>query len=102
LPQANFVTEVEGLSGWLEKIDTLGLAYFVNEMGGGRQKKEDVINPAVGIVLGRKIGDSLDNEVLCHIHHDEALDANQIARVKACFSAKNTEVKKPPFVHKLV
>ncbi len=102
LPQAAQITKIDGLSGWLEKIDTLGLAYFVNEIGGGRQTKEDVINPRVGIVLNRKVGDKLDGEILCYIHHDEDLDAAQLARVKACFGATNTEIASPPFVHKLV
>ena len=40
-------------------------------LGGGRAKKEDSIDPAVGIVLEKKVGDHvLAGSVLCTIHYN--------------------------------
>ena len=43
-------------------------------LGGGREKKEDSVDPAVGIVVHKKIGDQVsEGEPLCTIHcHSEA------------------------------
>lgn len=50
-------------------------------LGGGREKQDDPIDPAVGIVLGKKVGDAVGaGEVLCAVHYNadarlrEALD----------------------------
>jgi pyrimidine-nucleoside phosphorylase len=49
-------------------------------LGGGRERKEDAVDPAVGIVVHKKIGDKvLLGEPLCTIHgHSDA----QAARAK--------------------
>jgi pyrimidine-nucleoside phosphorylase len=50
-------------------------------LGGGREKQDDAIDPAVGIVLGKKVGDTVRaSEALCTVHYNadsrlrEALD----------------------------
>ena len=49
-------------------------------LGGGRERKEDSVDPAVGIVVHKKIGDKVSvGEALCTIHcHSDA----QAARAK--------------------
>jgi pyrimidine-nucleoside phosphorylase len=40
-------------------------------LGGGREKHEDAIDPAVGIVLGKKVGDPVRaGETLCTVHYN--------------------------------
>jgi thymidine phosphorylase len=49
-------------------------------LGGGRERKEDSVDPAVGVVVHKKIGDKVSaGESLCtiHCHSDE-----QAARAK--------------------
>jgi thymidine phosphorylase len=47
--------------------EAVGIACVV--LGGGREKKEDAVDPAVGIVLHRKLGDSVAaGEPLCTVH----------------------------------
>ena len=101
LPKAKYVTEIKGSDGYLANIDTLALAYLVNDLGGGRKKKEDVINPAVGVVLNKKIGDVVNNEVVCYIHHDTVLSDEQLKDVKSAFTYSASKPEVLPSVHQL-
>ncbi len=82
LPQAK---KTETLScaraGFVSRIacEQVGTACVI--LGGGREKQDDVIDPAVGIVLGKKVGDAVRaGEALCTVHYSadsrlrEALD----------------------------
>jgi pyrimidine-nucleoside phosphorylase/thymidine phosphorylase len=51
------------------RCEQVGVASML--LGGGREKKEDSIDPAVGIVLEKKVGDRvLAGSVLCTIHYN--------------------------------
>jgi pyrimidine-nucleoside phosphorylase len=60
--------------GFIERIDALAVGLVAAELGAGRARKEDPIDPAVGVVLAAKVGDSVSaGEPLLHIHaRDEA------------------------------
>ncbi|MGI6575002.1 MAG: pyrimidine-nucleoside phosphorylase [bacterium] len=53
---AEFIAEADL---YIKEIDVLQLAITALKLGAGRGRKEDVIDPAVGIVLGGKIGDQI-------------------------------------------
>ncbi|MCO6554327.1 MAG: pyrimidine-nucleoside phosphorylase [Gilliamella sp.] len=56
-------------SGYISKIiaDQIGIAAM--QLGAGRATKEDIIDPAVGIVLHKKVGDKVtEGEALLTIH----------------------------------
>jgi thymidine phosphorylase len=100
LPQARNRREVRSRqSGYIQAIDCeqVGVASLV--LGGGREKKEDSIDPAVGIVLHKKVGDAVvENEPVCVLHYNsdarlseaESLihSAYRIGTVKASAPAK--------------
>ena len=69
LPQADHrVPVLSPVSGFVDFIqcEQVGIASLV--LGGGREKKEDVIDPAVGLVLHKKVGDPVTKgEALCTI-----------------------------------
>ncbi|GEK07379.1 pyrimidine-nucleoside phosphorylase [Schleiferilactobacillus harbinensis] len=73
LPQAKHAIQVlSGQAGVVTGMDTdqLGIASMI--LGGGRQKKGDVVDPAVGLMLHKKIGDSVANgELLATIYAEE-------------------------------
>jgi pyrimidine-nucleoside phosphorylase len=51
-----------------EQIGTAGVL-----LGGGRAKKEDLVDPAVGIIVHKKLGDRVAvGEALCTIHYNSA------------------------------
>jgi pyrimidine-nucleoside phosphorylase/thymidine phosphorylase len=72
LPQAGNRREVPSRqSGYVQAIncEQVGVASLV--LGGGREKKEDSIDPAVGIVLHKKVGDAVaENEPICMLHYN--------------------------------
>ncbi len=75
LPKAKFKAEIAGPADVFVtamQCEKIGFASLV--LGGGRTRKEDAIDPAVGIVLHKKVGDPIkEGESLCTIHcNDEA------------------------------
>ena len=60
LPQANVILPVPALqSGYVHHMDTVGLGNTAQSMGAGRRTKEDVIDPSVGFVLHKRIGQAV-------------------------------------------
>ena len=75
LPQAPVVYDVPAAaSGYVQRMDTVGLGSAAQAMGAGRRVKTDVIDPAVGFVMCRRIGDRVEaGEALATVHaRDEA------------------------------
>ena len=77
LPCAKFQKEVKsGHSGYVAAIDCEAVGHACVILGGGREKKEDSVDPAVGIVLHRKLGDAVaSGEPLCTVHANSAAKA---------------------------
>jgi pyrimidine-nucleoside phosphorylase len=67
--------------GVVEAIDAEAIGTLAVDLGAGRQRKEDTIDPAVGIVLNKKTGDEVKaGEVLADIYvRDEKDPAAAIA-----------------------
>ncbi len=42
--------------GYVQQMNTIELGFIAQELGAGRKEKDDVINPAVGFVLHKRIG----------------------------------------------
>jgi pyrimidine-nucleoside phosphorylase len=79
--------------GWVSRADARQIGETSVRLGAGRSRKEDAIDPAVGIVLRHKVGDEIrSGEPLCEVHArtreqlEQALEdlrpAFRIARVR--------------------
>ena len=72
LPPARAIVELKSKSaGYVAAImcEWIGTASVV--LGGGREKKEDAVDPAVGLVVHKKIGDRVNSgEPLVTIHYN--------------------------------
>jgi pyrimidine-nucleoside phosphorylase len=81
LPQARLIEDVRADgSGYVAQLNALTVAQASLELGAGRARKTDPIDPAVGIVVHRKIGDQIKaGDVIFTIHAD---DESQLARAK--------------------
>lgn len=60
LPKAKFATDVvAGREGYVHSIQSEQMGYASLVLGGGRLRKEDSVDPSVGIVLHKKVGNSV-------------------------------------------
>lgn len=56
-------------AGYISKIKALPVGLASCKLGGGRETKEDVIDPMVGVVLKKKIGDFVNvGDTLCEVY----------------------------------
>ena len=79
LPRAQHQAKVTASqTGYVAAIrcEQVGVASML--LGGGREKKEDAIDPAVGLVLERKVGEAVQNgETLCTVHYNDDRKARE-------------------------
>jgi pyrimidine-nucleoside phosphorylase len=71
LPNATGMREVASpRAGYVSSIDAADIGLASNMIGAGRDRKEDSIDPAVGIILEVKTGEKVDaGSVLCRIYY---------------------------------
>jgi pyrimidine-nucleoside phosphorylase len=96
---------VASASGFIAAIqcEQLGIAGVV--LGGGREKKEDKIDPAVGLVFHKRIGDGVQRgEPLCTIHYNS--DARLSEAQHLTETAYRIEPEKPktlpPLIYRII
>ena len=105
LPRARHVSDITSpASGFLTEIDCQAIGNASVILGAGRLKKEDAIDPAVGIVVDRKLGDQVTaGEPLCTIHYNQDAKAAQAALLlQKCFRVSQTAPAPKPLVHRVV
>src|SRR5579864_2023582 len=71
LPNATGMREVTSpRGGYVSVIDAEDIGVASNMIGAGRERKEDPIDPAVGIILEVKVGEKVDaGSVLCRLYY---------------------------------
>lgn len=76
LPKAKWVRDVSApRSGYLRAIDAKGVGVAALHLGAGREKKEDPVDHAVGVVMHHKVGDALrEGEALATVHANREED----------------------------
>jgi pyrimidine-nucleoside phosphorylase len=80
LTHANYVVKMASLeSGYIESINALAIGRAARDLGAGRLKKEDSINPNVGIVFHYKVGDVINKgDCLATLYADDVMGATQV------------------------
>jgi thymidine phosphorylase len=74
-------------------------------LGGGRERKEDSVDPAVGIVVHKKIGDRVSTgEALCTIHcHSDGQAARARTLLEESYQIGATPpAHMPALVHRVI
>jgi pyrimidine-nucleoside phosphorylase len=105
LPSAPVVHEVyTGDEGFIQAIDGEAVGRLAVEMGAGRAKKEDSVDPAVGIVLRRKTGDRVrPGETLADLHLRDASRASALGEtLRVAFTISPMEPVARPVVYDFV
>jgi pyrimidine-nucleoside phosphorylase len=92
--QAKEVIEVKAkTSGYVSHIDALAIGHAAMLLGAGRETMEDIIDPAVGIILNKKVGDSVNNgEVLCYIYTNGKNTNESIEKAYNAFAISEKKV----------
>jgi pyrimidine-nucleoside phosphorylase len=93
-PQAGYVTAIA--------CEQVGTACVI--LGGGRERKEDSVDPSVGIVVHKKIGEKVAaGEPLCTIHcHSEAQAARAKNLLAESYTITQAPVTQAPLVHRVI
>jgi pyrimidine-nucleoside phosphorylase/thymidine phosphorylase len=106
LPQARHTTIVSSpKNGYLASLqcEQVGTACVI--LGGGRERKEDSVDPAVGIVLHKKVGDAVSvGETLATIHYNaETRAARAQQLLEASYQIADLPVReKRPLIHRVI
>jgi len=91
-------------AGYVAAIDGMALGLAVNDLGGGRARKEDAIDPAVGLALKARVGDQVYlGQPLLTIHAASPADAERVAgRLLAAYTIGDAAVAPPPLIEAIV
>ena len=88
LPNATGMREITSpRAGYVSTINAEDIGAASNMIGAGRDKKEDAIDPAVGIILEVKVGEKVDaGSVLCRLYYTKEDHVEEAAdRVEDAF-----------------
>ena len=105
LPQAQHTMQVSSSkSGYLASMqcEQIGTACVI--LGGGRERKEDSVDPSVGIVLHKKVGDRVAaGEPLATIYYNaETRAARARQLIEASIEVAAAAPAKRPLIHKVI
>jgi thymidine phosphorylase len=91
-------------AGYVVLIDAEALGQVAMAMGAGRAAKEDTIDPAVGLVLKKKVGDRIARgEPLAELHlHSRSQVADARARATAAYAIGEEPPPPPVLVHEVI
>jgi len=105
LPKAKFIEPIMAeKSGWVNSVNAREVGETSVQLGAGREKKGDPIDPAVGIMVYAKIGDAIEaDQTLFEIHANNAgklLQAKE--RLKNAVEITQDRVERPPYFHGVI
>jgi pyrimidine-nucleoside phosphorylase len=91
-------------AGWIHAIDTYSLGMLLVQMGGGRMKKEDSIDPSCGFRIFKKIGDTIvKGEPLAEILSDDRSTMRTVKKeMKKVFTIKSKPCKKKKLISETI
>jgi len=105
LPRARFVEEVPApKAGYVSGLDARAVGMTSMLLGGGRAKKGDAVDHAVGIVLQAKIGDRVEKgQPLLTLHaNDSAKLSGARQQLLAAYDWSEEPVSAPRLIHRVV
>ena len=100
LPKASMVIPITAESaGWVKVVDAQDVGESSVEIGAGRQKKGDVIDQAVGIMVRVKVGDRVQaGQTLFDVHvNDRKAFETVFQKLKTSVEISNEPVEPPPY-----
>jgi thymidine phosphorylase len=105
LPQARGKLDVtSSAAGFVAAIECERLGIACGVLGGGREKKEDAIDPAVGLEFHCRLGDKIERGArLATLHYNSD---TRLAEARQLVESSYTVAAKPPaarpLIHKVI
>jgi len=73
------------------------------KLGGGRETKEDIIDPNVGIKLHKKIGDFVnEGDVLCDIYKNKPLSEDILPLLDEAYKIVEEKISSPEIIKTII
>ena len=96
-----FISIKSPKDGIITKIDAYNLGNIAKKIGAGRNKKDDIIDHSVGLVLNKKVGDLVfENEELLKVYINKVnIDVKEIID---CFSIEDVSVHKKDLIIEII
>ncbi len=107
LPRAPLVSPLlSPADGYIAQVDAREVGYTVVDLGGGRARKEDSIDPTVGVVLAEKtkVGQPVARGALLlwvHANSKASQDA-ALRRLSGAIQISDHPVEAPPLIHTVI
>ena len=105
LPAARYQLPVRATSdGFVWAMDTAEIGYCAQSLGAGRVTKTDVIDPSVGIVMQKRLGDPVHmGDILAVVHLNKQEQFHQVSeRLLSAISIRNEQPEKIPLVYESI
>lgn len=106
LPQAKHTAEVlSPRAGYVASMqcEQIGTACVI--LGGGRERKEDAVDPSVGIVLQKKIGDRVEaGEPLAIVHYNAEAKGERARQmlIESCEISNAAPIASKPLIQRII
>ena len=89
-------------TGYIYEINAEKIGKLACRLGAGREKKEDKIDPSVGIVLTKKVSDYVEQgEVIAYLHYSND-DKNAKKDLENIIKIQEKRIKKPKAILEII
>lgn len=105
LPKAKYIMPVCATKdGYVKVLNAKCVGEISMHLGAGRARKEDSIDPAVGIVLKKKVGDKVEkDEVLAYVHaNSEKKGQEAVMQMRNCYEIIEEQTMKSSYILKVI
>ncbi|MEG0684118.1 MAG: pyrimidine-nucleoside phosphorylase [Coprobacillus sp.] len=102
--KAKEVIEVRSsVNGYVKNLEALALGIVSMKLGGGRQTTDDVIDHSVGLILNKKIGDSVKkDDILVYVHTNTGLSDELKQDILSAYHIQDDFVPKPVLIDEVL
>ncbi len=104
-PKSKYCKKIKLMNdGYLSYVNTYEIGMAAIDLGAGRLKKEERIDPKAGIIFNYKIGDKItQNDIIAEIFSDSKEKINLAEkRILSAVKLSDKKVNKPALVKKLI
>ncbi|MBN2504737.1 MAG: pyrimidine-nucleoside phosphorylase [Bacilli bacterium] len=89
--------------GYVQSIKAYNIGLVSMHLGGGRETKEDTIDPMVGVLLKKKIGDKVAiGDVLCEVYANNPVGEEIIKLLDEAFAIGDSPIETLPIIQEII